>query len=174
MKAPAFHLDPEGLAVMLRCVLGLTSISAACAGFAAVAGALMIGAVWSDAVTGWISRRRRPKSESTRALERYADAACFVASPVALALACAGPAPTLVVMCAAFVVAAVYRMARFDVEGLRDGFYAGLPVTYNGYVFPVAALAALAGPGWASLSFFVAMVSTSVLMVSRQLKFPEF
>lgn len=168
-----FKADHEGFAVLCRCMLGLAAAGAAHSGLLLMACLLMIGSVWLDATTGWFFRRRGAKSQSTAALERYADVACFVAGPVELVLLDTDASMPVLAACIAFVLAAVYRLARFDVEGLTSGRYTGVPVTYNGYAFPAAALVSHMAPGWSGTIFVTIMLAMSALMISRRVTVPE-
>ena len=98
---------------------------------------------------------------------------CFVVTPVLLATSSTGTSPAVLAASIIFFLAAVYRLARFDVEGLQSGRYAGVPVTYNGYVFPAAALASYGLPGWSEGLFIIAMLAMSALMITRRVTIPE-
>jgi len=51
----------------------------------------------------------------------------------------AAPTPWLWAPAAYFILAAASAWPAFNTEGLVDGRYRGLPVTYNGYLFPAVA-----------------------------------
>jgi phosphatidylserine synthase len=173
MNTPEFRVDAEGNAVLLRLLLGFSA--AACAHVNATAwacGALVL-CVWLDAVTGSIFRRHGPKSPSTSALENGADLTCFVAAPMEFVVALARHQEILLLL-PLFLVAAAYRLARFQVEGLVNKSYRGLPVTYNGYTFPAAGLAIQFAPNWGDPILAGLLIVTSALMVSRHLLIPEF
>ncbi len=73
-----------------------------------------------------------------------------------------------------FLVAGVYRLARFQVEGLVNHRYRGMPVTYNGYWFPLAGVIVHFGPAWSTAIPAITLLLTSALMASRHLSVPEY
>lgn len=179
MTAPThFRIEAEGWWVLTRTLLGFVSVIMA--EFALEisrldlwAGLILVVCVWFDTLTGWYFRRRGPKSPSTSALEIYADVVCFVAAPIQFALALLVSLWPLALM-PVFLLAAVYRLARFQVQGLVGKGYVGLPVTYNGYLFPLAGLAIHFASNWADAILAVLLVATSALMVSSRFIVPEF
>ncbi|MCB1376930.1 MAG: hypothetical protein KDK89_00960 [Alphaproteobacteria bacterium] len=173
-EQPRFVVDAEGGWVMTRAVLGLAATAAALSSWLAGAGAMLVACVWSDAATGFVFRRRGPKSPSVGALETLADAACFVAAPLALLVAATEAHHAAIAVAPIFFLAAIHRMARFNVEGLAEGRYAGLPVTYNGYIFPAAAILSWLIPAWTVPIFAAVTLIVSGLMMSRRLSVPEW
>jgi len=170
---PRFVVDAEGAWVMARAILGLAATAAALSGWLVWAGAMLVSCVWLDAGTGFVFRRRGPKTASTSAIETLADATCFVAAPLAFMAAMTGAHPAALMTIPIFFLAAIFRLARFNVEGLAEGRYAGLPVTYNGYIFPAAAVLSWLIPAWTVPIFAAVTLIVSVLMVSRRFSVPE-
>lgn len=170
---PMFRVDAEGRWVLARLLLGFAAAVLSLRNGIPAAGLMLVLCVWMDAATGRIFRRRGPKSPGTSALETHADAFCFIVAPMGFAAALA-TAPWPRFLLPVFLLAAVYRMARFQVQGLVRGGYAGLPVTYNGYLFPLAGLAAHAFPPWANGILAVLLLAVSGLMVSKRFVVPEF
>ena len=87
-------------------------------------------------------------------LDSVSDAVAFGCQPACLLLSCARGTAWLwcaVVVCAAYLVCAVRRLAWFgalDRTGLADGGFVGVPVTYAALVLPVVvAIAQLLGLG---------------------------
>ena len=176
--APEFRLNSEGIVLLVRILLGFTSAMLVQARVSQSllifwAGVVLVLCVWIDAITGWYFRRRGPKSPSTTELEIYADASCFVAAPIELAFVLARSSWPIVCL-PVFLVAAVYRLARFQVQGLIGKGYLGLPVTYNGYLFPLAGLAAHFLPNGTDAILVVLLIATSALMVSNRIVVPEY
>jgi phosphatidylserine synthase len=172
MKPAAFRVDAEGNAVLLRLLLGLGSIVCSHVHATLGAGIILVLCVWLDGVTGWVFRKRGEKSPSTSALEYSADLVCFVAAPMEF-IAGLAVHPGVLVLLPVFLVAAVYRLARFQVEGLVNKSYQGLPVTYNGYWFSLAGLAIYFAPNYGDFIIAGLLIVTSALMVSRRLLIPE-
>lgn len=171
--APRFWPDAEGAWTIGRAVLGFAATAWAVAGNVFVCAGALVLCVWADALGGYLARRHGTKSASTVALESLADATCFVAAPVALTCRLAS-SPRIGLSIGLIVfLAALWRLARFQVEGLEDGRYAGLPVTYNGYVFPAATLLVSLLPAWRDLLLAILGLTVSVLMIARRLRIPE-
>ena len=116
-----FRTDGEGLAVLFRGLVGFAAATAAISEALVASAACLVGAVWIDAATGFLARRRGPKTSGTIALELPVDAACFVFAPIAFVLAATDAAPLIVAALAVFFLAGIYRLARFSVEGLELG-----------------------------------------------------
>jgi phosphatidylserine synthase len=169
---PTFRIEPEGVWVLVRLLVGFAATILAQIGWLSSAGAAMVLCVCLDGVVGFVFRRHQPKSANTVALETYADAVCFVAAPIQFAAALAKTALPIILL-PVFLLAATYRLARFDVEGLVNGGYAGLPVTYNGLLFPAAGLAVHFFPGAADWILAGLLLAVSALMISRRLVVPE-
>jgi phosphatidylserine synthase len=173
-SAKRFSIDPEGVCVIMRSVAGLGAAILAFAGPAVASGALIIACVWADFGIGRLRKHSGISSPNALALEPFADLTDFVMAPMAFTIALAGLAPLILVGLAIFFVAANYRLARFAVEGLRDDRYVGLPVTYNGYIFPAAGIVGWLMPSLAGLIFFAVLLAVAGLMISRRLTVPEF
>lgn len=170
-----FIIDAEGALITGRGLVGLGAAGAAQGAWILAAGATLIACVWLDAVTGYLFRRCRPKSASNAALETFADATCFVAAPIEFIVAMTTSHRVVLAVIPLFFLAAVYRLARFEIEGLAArGRYAGLPVTYNGYIFPTAGAIAWVLPTWTDTILVLVTLVVSALMVSRRLSVPEF
>ncbi len=131
--------------------------------------------VWWDAVSGWIGRRRLwVKSPSDVQVEGFADSVCFVLAPALLAAAAVGYRVVAMLVLPVFVSAGIWRLSRFNIEGLAGRGYAGLPVTYNGYLVPVAVLLQQRLTGLPETVWFALCLGViSWLMVSRRFVTPE-
>lgn len=82
--------------------------------------------------------------------------------------------PVLHLAVGVFVLAGAFRLARFAAEGLVNGGYRGLPVTYNGYLIPLTGIltaTVLPYPGWV---WPAALIALAGLMVSTRFTVPEF
>lgn len=178
----AFRMDTFAWLTLLRTAPGLASIAFALAARPLYAGIALVLAVWCDAALGFVARRRAwEKGTTHRELDTLVDSVCFVWAPVLFTHACvpAQKSPiamaALVLAASIFGLAACFRIWRFNVEGLVNGRYRGLPVTYNGYIFPVAGLVAHYVPALdAAILFDVVFVLTAALMVTTRLSVPEF
>lgn len=147
-----------GVAALIFSVWGSPLAAAVC----------LVLAVWIDVIVSWWARRAgRAQTELGISIENLADCVCFVAAPAAFALSgCMDrriAAPLFV-----FALAGIFRLARFQLEGLVHGGYRGLPVTYNGYLFPALALILFHWPLWNSLLVWGPfLLIVSALMVSK-------
>jgi phosphatidylserine synthase len=152
---------------LVRSLPGIAALIFSTWGDPLVAGSCLVGAVWADAIGGWCARRAdwRLTSFGTQ-VENLADCFCFVAAPAAF-VACICRHREVAAPIAVFVLAGIFRLARFQVEGLVRGGYRGLPVTYNGYIFPAAGLIFFHWPAWNSLLVWsMLLMAVSALMVS--------
>jgi phosphatidylserine synthase len=154
---------PRGIAA--RGAFGVASVVSAELGAQAWAALLLAAAVCGDLVVEAIAKRRYWERRTLELhLESLVDFVSFIWAPVALTLAAPHPI-YLVWLSALFIAAGVFRIVRFNVEGLVDGGYRGLPVTYNGAIFPLALVASWSVDGLsAGAAFTVAMLVTTILM----------
>jgi len=130
--------------------------------------------VWADVALGWLSSQRKwAKGNSQKQIEGFTDFLCFLWAPVQFTVAFC-PHPALWVLASVFILAGAFRLARFNVEGLVEGRYRGLPVTYNGYLFPLAALAShFLFPRGTPFLFGGLFLLLALLMASSILRIPE-
>ena len=134
----------------------------------------LVACVWMDAVAGWLARRRTwLHSPFSRQSELLADFICFIWAPVAWVAADGLDWPAWA-GAGVFVVAGAYRLARFQAEGLVRGGYRGLPVTYNGYLIPLAGLLAATILPWSQWIWPVVFVILAGLMCTTRFVVPEF
>lgn len=173
---PSFRLDGYGWLILGRGIPGFFSLWLAVVGQALPAGLCLVAAVWMDAAAGWSPlAKKTTRTTSHLQLEGLVDFLCFVCAPAILALAL-HRTPWILLPAGLFILAGTYRLARFNVEGVdARGRYVGLPVTYNGYLIPLALWLSshlpAAGQAW--------LVSASLLlaaaaMASRRFTIPEF
>lgn len=138
---------------------------------AAISQVLCVTADW--ALGRYAAKRGWEKTSTVVALEGLVDFCAFVWAPVALTFAFAGRL-TLVPFATLFVVAGIYRLTRFQAQGVMAGKYIGLPVTYNGYIFPIAALvASRMTPQAASWLLAAVFVVIAWLMATDRFSVPE-
>jgi phosphatidylserine synthase len=173
--SPVFRLDACAIAILARSVPGLASVCLSWSAHPALAAGMLLLAVWSDVVVGWIARRRRwAKLPMHVQIEGFVDFTSFIWAPVQVLIGQHGGVE-LWIAGPIFVLAGLFRLARFNVEGLVNGGYRGLPVTYNGYLVPLTALGAhYLEPAPASMLCAGVLLVLSALMISKRLKIPEF
>ena len=164
--APRFQMSARVWLSMARSLPGILSLAFSGLSRPALAGWSLVVAVWADAAAGWLARRLGSASTaSSGQMDGVVDCLCFVAAPACFAM-CTSPRRELAPAIVVFVAAGLFRLARFQVEGLVSGGYRGLPVTYNGYIFPAAALLLFYEPGWdAVLFWYVPLILSAGLMV---------
>jgi len=170
----AFRPGIFGGLILLRSLPGLAAIALSLQGRLWAAGAFLVLAVWADVALGWLaSRRKWEKGNSQKQIEGFVDFLCFLWAPVQFAVALC-PHPALWALVPVFILAGAFRLARFNVEGLVGGRYRGLPVTYNGYLFPLAALAShYLSPRATPFIFGGLFLLLALLMASSVLRIPE-
>jgi phosphatidylserine synthase len=157
--------------LLARAFVALGVMAGATVMRAAVTGLVLC--VWLDALAGWLARRRKwPRTGFAMECETLVDFLCFVWAPVAWLTAPGAPLMTWL-SAGVFVLAGIFRLARFRVEGLVRGGYRGLPVTYNGYVIPaVGAMVATVLPQPA-IVWPITLLALAVAMVSTRFVVPE-
>jgi phosphatidylserine synthase len=135
----SFVMSRRAWLCLARVIPGVAALLASMQGRLLIAGLCLVSAVWADVIVVWIARRKGwRESVAAIQIENLTDFFCFVAVPAAFAFAvCRNQ--YLAFAIAMFVVCGIFRLARFQVEGLVRGGYRGLPVTYNGYIFPLMA-----------------------------------
>lgn len=173
-SAAPIDFSPPVRWLLARTAVALTVI-AATGGFGrTVTAAGLVACVWLDAFAGRCARRRGwEKTRFATACEMLADFVCFVWAPVAWVTAADGSAATRLAG-GVFVLAGVFRLARFQAEGLVRGGYRGLPVTYNGYLIPAAGVlvaTVLPYPAWVWPAVFAGLAAA---MASTRFVVPEF
>jgi phosphatidylserine synthase len=170
----AFRPGTLGWLILLRSFPGLAAIALSLEGRLWAAGAFLALAVWADVALSWLaSQRKWAKENSQKQIEGFTDFLCFLWAPVQFTVALC-PHPVLWALVPAFILAGVFRLARFNVEGLVGGRYRGLPVTYNGYLFPLAALAShYLFPRATPFLFGGLFLLLALLMGSNILRIPE-
>ena len=139
------------------------------------AGVSFVLAVWLDVLICWyFSKKNFVKSANDIQIEGFIDFLCFVIAPIIFVFSYSShifllPGSLL------FAFAGIYRICRYNIESLTEGKYQGLPVTYNGYLFPMGGiLEHYLLSGYATGLFFCLFVIVSFLMVSRKIRVPEF
>ena len=138
-----FKVTLLGRLLFARALPGLAAIGFAAASRPVMAGIFLLVASLGDLlVDSWAVRTESVKAKSDVQLEGFVDFACFVWAPVQFTLALGGPSALALIASLVFVFSGAFRLARFNVEGMSNGGYRGLPVTYSGVLVPFAALAA--------------------------------
>lgn len=145
-------LDLPNAVTLLGLELGLAAALLAVGGRVAWAFAALVLAGVCDLLDGLVARRVAGRSEEARRfgarLDSLVDACSFGAAP-ALLLHALLPGPLGLALPAAYLAAAVWRLAYFDTVGLggegEARYYTGLPTTFAALLLPLAGLAGLAG-----------------------------
>jgi CDP-diacylglycerol--serine O-phosphatidyltransferase len=126
-----------------------------------------------DLLDGWFARRFE-RSETTRAigvqLDSLADVVLFVALPTSILFSLSPQPIFAAAVSAAYALAAISRLAYFNVHADPDGpvaQYRGLPVTFAALVLPSVWLAArLLGLSMLDWAWGVAMLLLAVAFVT--------
>ena len=170
----AFRMDTFAWFILLRALPGLGCIALSNCQQTLAAGMLLVLAVWTDVTLAWVARKRDWEKGATHIqVEGFVDFVCFIWAPVAFVLAQDGCRFALYAT-PLFILAGCFRLARFNVEGLLARRYRGLPVTYNGYFFPFAALGLNYFPAINSGAVYALLFSLiAVMMASGRFTTPE-
>jgi phosphatidylserine synthase len=171
--ARGFRISLWGIAALTRGAAGVAVFDLGIYRCFLAAGIGLVLCVWLDAGFGrWAENKRVKKNDADIQLEGFADFLCFVLAPAAFSLRVA-ESVVVALAAAVFIVSGMWRIARFNVEGLKAGRYEGLPVTYNGYIFAALALISFHAHLPATVIFAPAMLILAAAMVSRKIRIPE-
>ena len=168
-SADAFRLSSFGRWTLARALPGFTGIMLAVDGELKWSALSMTAASAADLIVDSVAGRlKTERSASDIQIEGFVDALCFVCAPVVLILAASSSFSTRIA-CGAFTCAGIFRLARFNVIGVSESGYLGLPVSYSGIVVPTLLLAEHYLPenadGWLIAG---GLALLSALMVSRR------
>ena len=163
------------IATFLRAAPAYAAVIFALTHHYALPALLLALSVVCDGIFGMLKKRFACRDNLMQShLEGLTD---FFAFGVCPAMFCILAAPGIIVYAAAFVFlcAGIFRIARFNCEGLRGGYYRGLPITYNGYIVPCVYFFARGFHLELYLTgiFSVMLAIVSVLMVSSAFKVKE-
>ncbi|MGX7111595.1 CDP-diacylglycerol--serine O-phosphatidyltransferase [Gemella cuniculi] len=148
---------------------GFISILTATHGYYVWATVFIILAMLADRYDGIVARKLGVVSEIGHDLDSLCDVVSFGVAPAVLVfeifLANDKPTMTLTVivalLCAIYVCCGAYRLARFNVTKMKNGYYQGVPITTCGTVLAIVSLFNLP-----SIVLLVLLVVSSYLMVS--------
>jgi CDP-diacylglycerol--serine O-phosphatidyltransferase len=174
MATDQFTLGPLGVAILLRALPGGLAIGLSLHQQQLSAGICLVLAVWADVAVGFLAGQMGwQKAVSQVQLESQVDFLCFVVAPIIFCITLVS-SPVVMLSSLLFLLCGAYRIARFNVEGLnKKGGYTGLPVTYNGYWFPLIALLEHVYPLTPDLVWCGVLILLSCLMVTRRVSIPE-
>lgn len=173
--APCFRPGPYAWAAFGRLLLALGACGLLLHGWLLYGGSGVVVCVWWDALSGWLGRRRVwEKRDSDVQVEGFADFACFILAPALLVAMAPHSSLAGQALLPVFIVAGAWRLARFNVEGVSDKGYTGLPVTYCGYAVPAAVAIAQQWPVIPDAAWYaIVLGALSALMVTRRFSTPE-
>jgi len=142
---------------------GLGCITLTLRGEAGAALVMLAFAVIFDSLDGRISRARSADGVFGRELDSLADIVSFGVAPCVLGISTGGGWPLMIAV-ATYLVAGIYRLARFNSKPFT-GFYEGLPITTAGILFPAMFL--LKFPSWPLAARVAVFLILAFLMASR-------
>ena len=140
------YLAPNAMTAISLC-FGLVSLAAAHTGHFALAGWMIIYAVLTDRLDGLVARMMRATSELGMQLDSFADMLNFGVAPAFMLWSYLTARPdmpyatngwerwVLALICALYVVCAVFRLARYNItsdEDLPTKIFFGVPTTLAG------------------------------------------
>jgi len=139
-----------------------------------IASCLLIISVILDFFVGVIKKKiRNQNREFQLHLEGLVDSLSFGVSP-GIFVFLQEPNPALFTAVFIFCAGAMFRIARFNCEGLINGCYRGLPVTYNGYIIPaVYFLIRFSGFPKPSVFYIYILLIVTLLMTSSKIRIRE-
>lgn len=142
---------------------GVLAIFAASTGRYDLTAGLIILALIMDTLDGKIAKLMHQANSFGKQLDSLADLISFGVAPAAFYYSLREPGIGILLILVLFTVCGMLRLARYN---LSDGNgFEGVPITVNGFIFPVLYLAYIFKP--ATLTVWPAVFATmSVLMVS--------
>jgi CDP-diacylglycerol--serine O-phosphatidyltransferase len=120
----------------------------------------MIFAVFFDFADGRVARLLKQESELGAQLDSLSDLVSFGAAPAVFFLSMFSVNIVELLIAIIFVCCGAYRLARFNIQKDKKGFY-GMPITMNGLLFP--ALFLLASGKYV---YIVLLAVSALLMIS--------
>jgi CDP-diacylglycerol---serine O-phosphatidyltransferase len=139
VSAAAAPLNAANLLTTAGAGAGLLAIFATVGGALPVALTSLVAAVLLDRLDGVVARRMGIESELGKQLDSLADATSFLLAPAAIVAVLSEGAIAPCLLAAAFALAGIWRLARFNVTGLDEtGAFQGVPTTLAGAWFTVA------------------------------------
>lgn len=144
-------------------VCGVLAIFAASNARFSLAASLIVLAMVMDTLDGKIAKLMHQANSFGKQLDSLADLTSFGIAPAALYYSLREPGTGILLILILFTVCGMMRLARYNVSD-SEGFE-GVPITVNGFLFPVLYLVYKLHP--ATLIIWPAVYATmSVLMVS--------
>lgn len=163
MRAALKAFPIQDALTLCNALAGLGCIALTIADEASAALVLLAFAVVFDSLDGRISRARSADGVFGRELDSLADIVSFGVAPCVLGLSTGGGWP-LALSAGAFLLAGIYRLARFNSKPFM-GCYEGLPITTAGIIFPAMFL--LKFPAWPLAARVAAFLILAAMMASR-------
>ena len=144
-------------------VCGVLAIFAASNARFKLAASLIVLALVMDTLDGKVAKLMHQTNSFGKQLDSLADLTSFGVAPAAFFYSLREPGIGSVLILILFTICGMMRLARYNVSD-GDGFE-GIPITVNGFIFPLLYVAYLMQP--ATLVIWPAVYATmSVLMVS--------
>ncbi len=141
----------------LNAISGITSIFFSLRGNYLLSSIFLVLAAVFDSFDGEIARAFGGANNFGRELDSLSDVVSFVVAPAVMGMTLF-PAVHMLVLSLVFVVAGIFRLARFNIT--RIDYFEGVPTTANGILFPLLCVR----PN--EYSFGFAYLIMAVLMVS--------
>jgi CDP-diacylglycerol--serine O-phosphatidyltransferase len=118
---------------------GLLAIVSTVRGDLPIALTSLVAAVLLDRIDGIVARRMGLESELGKQLDSLADATSFLLAPLVVVTVQSQGALVPCLLAAIYVLAGLWRLARFNVTGLdASGAFRGVPTTLAGAWFTIA------------------------------------
>lgn len=165
MSVPSWKelLTIPDLLTLSNGVCGSLSIFLSISGDMGYAALFMLAAVFFDAIDGKVARHLHMQGRLGKDLDSLCDAISFGVAPAVFGYVNGLDAPLDVVILTIFVLSGVLRLARFNALSLQ--FFAGMPITLNGAMIPLAYVLGMFSHPW--MIFFYAISSFCMLSSIR-------
>lgn len=167
-------LEIPDLISLANAALGLAAVLAVASGLPDTAARLVLLAVVADGLDGFVARRTT-SSDLGVELDSLADVVSFGVAPVAIMHAAARPAgPLIASIPAVFLLAALVRLAAYNVDDADTHGFTGAPSTLAGAVVAAFYLADI--PSWIDTDpalFFVALSLALAYLMLIDIRYPQ-
>ncbi len=154
------------IVTLLNLASGMTSIYLSTLGMFVESAIMILIAVFFDFIDGRVARMLSVESDIGAELDSLSDLVSFGVAPAILVY---NQFPQILIMILGilFVMSGAYRLARFNSIRKEIKGFVGMPITINGFIFPILFFAS------ATLNIYYAVLLVSTFMMISTLRFKK-
>ncbi len=175
MKAfpPLANLNAANLLTSASVACGFLATLALAAAHIPLAVTLLGAATLLDRLDGVVARRTGTSSPFGGELDSLADAISFGVAPAWLAYALGVDHPLLLPLLVLYVLAAVWRLAHYNLVGLDGGAFSGVPTTIVASWMLVVCPVALLLPAPGRVALMSGYLAVGAVLMTCGLRYPK-